>query len=59
MTDFSQLPHLNPVAPLCEEPWLRCPSRDTLNRFGLVVVSWVNVLLLSLCELQHALPRKL
>ena len=49
MTDFSQLPHLNPVAPLREEPWLRCPSRGAFARFGLVALSWLNVVVLSLC----------
>ena len=49
MTDFSQLPHLNPVTPLREEPWWRCPSGGALVRFGLVALSWLNVVLLSLC----------
>ena len=44
MTDFSQLPHLNPVAPLREEPWLRwsswtCPL--------IIVWSWFNAVLVS------------
>lgn len=49
MTDYSQLPHLNPVAPLCEEPWLRFRSRGALARFALVELSWLNVGVLSLC----------
>lgn len=47
MTDFSQLPQLNSVAPLREEPWLRWPSRGAVARFGLVALSWINVVMLS------------
>ncbi|MBC7816419.1 MAG: hypothetical protein IAG10_05955 [Planctomycetaceae bacterium] len=53
MTDFSQLPQLNSVAPLREEPWLRWPSRGAVARFGLVALSWFNVVMLSLCLLSY------
>ncbi len=53
MTDFSQLPQLNSVAPLREKPWLRWPSRGAVARFGLVGLSWFNVVMLSLCLLSH------
>jgi len=39
VTDYSQMPKLNPVAPQHEEPWLRLPPRRVLL---LVLWSWFN-----------------
>lgn len=51
MTDYSQLPHLKPVAPSCEEPWLRWPSWKELPRKACCLLailwSWLNAVLVS------------
>lgn len=45
MTDYSQLPSPNPIAPQHEEPWLRLPpwrvlfsGRVLLSRFNVAIV---------------------
>ena len=56
MTDYSRLPHLYPVAPLAEEPWLRWSSwKCPLT----VLWSWFNALLVSAFveDLWHSLWR--
>jgi hypothetical protein len=49
MTDFSQLPHLNSVAPFCEERLVRSSPIGILAQDVLITLSWLSVALLALC----------
>ena len=48
MTNYSQLPHLNPVAPQHEEPLFGLPAWRAIGRGLMVLVSWFNFVLISL-----------
>ena len=48
VTDYSQLPKLNPVAPQHEEPWLRLPPWRVLFSGLLVLWSWLNLAVIAL-----------
>lgn len=48
MSDFTQLPHLNSVAPQHEVPWLCLPEWSVIGRGLLLLVSWIVVLLIGL-----------
>lgn len=53
MTDYSQLPSLNPIAPQHEEPWLRLPTWLVMLRvtpiWCVLLWGWANFCVILLC----------